>query len=108
MGILGAHAHTLVQSRLLLGACCEDLKSTRGLQIVAISALGCAVLAVAQVIAIFSDALRERGARNARELEEVPARLQYLAAHDSLTGLPNRQRFKDRLTKAIADTERHS
>ena len=107
MGILGANAHTLAQSRVLHGACCEDLTSTRSLQIVTVAALGCAVLAVAQVIAIFNDALRERAARNARELEEVHARLQYLAAHDSLTGLPNRQRFKDRLVKAIAETERH-
>jgi diguanylate cyclase (GGDEF)-like protein len=107
LGLIGTNAHTLVQSRLLFSACCEDLASTRGLQMLAVAALGCAVLAIAQVIAIFSGALRERAARNARELEEVHARLQYLAAHDSLTGLPNRQRFKDRLIKAIADTERH-
>ncbi len=106
-GLIGTNAHTLAQSRLLFGACCADLASTRGLQLAAVAALGCAVLAVAQVIAVSSDALRERAARNAHELEEVHARLQYLAAHDSLTGLPNRQRFKDRLVKAIADTERH-
>jgi len=92
---------------MLFNACCEDLASTRGLQMVAVASLGGAVLAVAQVIAISHDTLRERTLRNARELEEVHARLQYLAAHDSLTGLPNRQRFKDRLTKAITDTERH-
>ena len=107
LGIVGADAHSLAQSRLQFDACCEDLTSTRGLQIIAAAALGCAVLAVAQVAAICSVILRERAARNARELEEVHARLQYLAAHDSLTGLPNRQRFKDRLVKAIADTERH-
>jgi diguanylate cyclase (GGDEF)-like protein len=107
VGIIGANAHTLAHSRLLFGDCCRDLTSTRSLLMIAVAALGCAVLAVALVIAISSDVLRERAARNARELEEVHARLQYLAAHDSLTGLPNRQRFKDRLIKAIADTERH-
>ena len=107
IGILGTNAHMLAQSRMLLSACCEDLGTARGLRIITVAALGCAVLAVVQVIAIAGDALRERAARNARELEEVHARLQYLAAHDSLTGLPNRQRFKDRLIKAIADTERH-
>jgi diguanylate cyclase len=107
MGILVTNAHTLAHSRFLFAACCEDLPSTRSLLMVAVAALGGAVLAVALVIAHFSDALRERIARNARELEEVHARLQYLGSHDSLTGLPNRQRFKDRLTKAIADTERH-
>ena len=107
LGLLITNAHTLAQSRILFNACCEDLASTRGLQMVTVASLGGAVLAVAQVIAISHDALRERTLRNARELEEVHARLQYLAAHDSLTGLPNRQRFKDRLTKAITDTERH-
>ena len=106
-GLIGTNAHTLAQSRLLFSACCQDLASTPGLQMITVAALGCAVLAVAQVIAICSDAVRERAGRNAREIEEVHARLQYLAAHDSLTGLPNRQRFKDRLVKSIADTERH-
>jgi len=107
MGIMSANAHTLAQTRFLFGTCCEDLASKRGLQIIVVAALGCAVLAVAKVIALSSGVLRERAARNARELEEVHARLQYLAAHDSLTGLPNRQRFKDRVVKSIADTERH-
>ena len=106
-GLIGTNAHTLAQSRLLFSACCQDLASTPGLQMITVAALGCAVLAVAQVIAICSDGVRERSGRNAREIEEVHARLQYLAAHDSLTGLPNRQRFKDRLVKSIADTERH-
>jgi len=107
MGIVGANAHVLAQSRLLFDACCQDLASTRSLLMVTVAALGGAVLAVAQVIAISSGVLRERAGRAARELEEVHARLQYLAAHDSLTGLPNRQRFKDRLVKSIADTERN-
>jgi diguanylate cyclase len=106
-GLIGTNAHTLAQSRWLFSACCSDLATTPGLQIITFTALGCAVLAVAQVLALSSEMLRERAVRNARELEEVHARLQYLAAHDSLTGLPNRQRFKDRLVKSIADTERH-
>jgi diguanylate cyclase (GGDEF)-like protein len=105
--ILGTNAPALAQARVLFTACCEELASARSLLMVTVTALGCAVLAIALVIAISGDALRERAGRNARELEEVHARLQYLAAHDSLTGLPNRQRFKDRLIKAIADTERH-
>ncbi len=68
--------------------------------------LGCAVLAVAQTVASCQAKLSERARRNARELDEVHGRLQYLATHDSLTGLPNRQRFKDRLAKAIDDTHR--
>ncbi|HEY2534903.1 MAG TPA: EAL domain-containing protein [Xanthobacteraceae bacterium] len=107
MGIVGANAHALAQSRLIFDACCDDMASARGLLIITVAALACTVLAVAQVIAVTCSVLRERAGRNAREIEEVHARLQYLAAHDPLTGLPNRQRFKDRLLKSIADTERH-
>src|ERR1700684_44439 len=77
-GLIGTNAHTLAQSRLLFSACCQDLASTPGLQMITVAALGCAVLAVAQVIAISSDAVRERAGRNAREIEEVHTRLQYV------------------------------
>ncbi len=107
IGILGANAHTLAAAPLVFGPCCEDWVSIRRLSIVCAAALGCGVLAVAYAICVCCNLLRERSNRNARELEEIHARLQYLASHDPLTGLPNRQRFKDRLTRSIADTERH-
>jgi diguanylate cyclase len=107
LGIIGTNAHTLAQSRLLFDACCAATSAAQDLLVITAAALACAVLAVGQVIAVSCGVLRERAGRNARELEEVHARLQYLAAHDSLTGLPNRQRFKERLIKSIADTERH-
>jgi diguanylate cyclase len=106
-GILAANAQTLLRSQLLFGACCDEAASYGRLLAVAAAALGIAVLAVALVIAICCDKLKDTCGRNARELEEVHARLQYLATHDSLTGLPNRQRFKDRLAKSISDTQRH-
>ena len=64
------------------------------------------MLIVAQVIARCCDTIKKHTGRSSRDLEEVHSRLQYLATHDSLTGLPNRQRFKDRLAKSIADTQR--
>jgi diguanylate cyclase len=106
MGVLGTNAQTLVQSPLVFGSCCDGPVPPGHLLAISTAALGCAVLIVAQVIAVCCNSLEERAARNARELEEVHARLQYLATHDSLTGLPNRQRFKDRLAHSIADTQR--
>jgi diguanylate cyclase (GGDEF)-like protein len=107
LGVLSINAHTLAVSLLALGPCCEGWGSARRLSIICAAALGCGVLGVAYAIAVCANLLRDKANRNARELEEVHARLQYLASHDSLTGLPNRQRFKDRIVKSIGDTEHH-
>jgi diguanylate cyclase (GGDEF)-like protein len=106
IGILSTTAQSLANSRLVLRACCEEPASPGRLLTISVAALGCAVLGITLVIAICCNRLKERAGRNARELEEVDARLQYMATHDSLTGLPNRQRFKDRLAKSIADNPR--
>jgi diguanylate cyclase (GGDEF)-like protein len=105
IGVLGPNAQALAHSHVVLGTCCDDPAPPRLLAI-SIAAVGCAMLIVAQVIARCSDMIKKHTGRSARDLEEVHSRLQYLATHDSLTGLPNRQRFKDRLAKSIADTQR--
>ncbi|HSK46498.1 MAG TPA: sensor domain-containing diguanylate cyclase [Coriobacteriia bacterium] len=45
--------------------------------------------------------------RDVRERAEVAERLEYLAYHDSLTGLANRAAFEDRLRLALADARRY-
>ena len=102
-GILSSNAEVLLAARL--PSISPSLTPERLLGFSA-AILGCAVLGIAQTIASCQTKLNERARRNARELEEVHGRLQYLATHDSLTGLPNRQRFKDRLGKTIDDTQR--
>jgi len=72
----------------------------------AFGAAGLAVLAVTRIAVFYERRLAERTAQCARELEEVHTRLQYLATHDSLTGLPNWLLFKERLAQAVADTGR--
>jgi diguanylate cyclase (GGDEF)-like protein len=104
-GVLAPNAQALVHSHVVFGGCCEGPAPAR-LLMISIAAVGCAVLTVAQVIALCCDRLKKRADRSARDLEEAHSRLHYLATHDSLTGLPNRQRFKDRLAKSIADTKR--
>ena len=45
--------------------------------------------------------------RMRKELEQTQARLQHLAHHDNLTGLPNRHLFYDYLYKSVARAYRH-
>jgi diguanylate cyclase (GGDEF)-like protein len=77
-----------------------------GLLALALMALGSAALIVTSVITVYGGRLEARARRSATELDEVHARLQYLATHDSLTGLPNWMLFKERLAQAVSDTER--
>jgi diguanylate cyclase (GGDEF)-like protein/PAS domain S-box-containing protein len=44
--------------------------------------------------------------RDITERKEAEERIEYQAFHDALTGLPNRQLFKDRLTVALAHAKR--
>jgi diguanylate cyclase (GGDEF)-like protein len=61
-----------------------------------------AVLLVAGLIAILARRLR----RASQELEASEAQAQHLAFHDSLTGLPNRALFNDRLDRALSEARR--
>lgn len=46
-------------------------------------------------------------ARDTTERKQVQARLSFLANYDSLTGLPNRSLFQDRLSQALHRADRH-
>jgi diguanylate cyclase (GGDEF)-like protein len=105
IGILTPNAQVWAHASVVLGSCCGAPAPGR-LEAISIGAVGCAVLAVALVIALCCDLLEKRAERSARDLEEAHSRLHHLATHDSLTGLPNRQQFKDRLAKSLADTQR--
>jgi len=105
IAILAPNARMLAHWHLIFSPCCGQQMPAHLLTI-SVAAVGCAVLTVALVIAVCCDRLKKRAERSARDLEEAHSRLQYLATHDSLTGLPNRQKFKDGLSKLLADSQR--
>jgi diguanylate cyclase (GGDEF)-like protein len=105
IAILGTNALVLINSSRAIGSCCQHPWLTGRLLAGGATAAGCAVLAVALVIAIYSAKLNQRASCHARDLAEVHARLQYLATHDPLTGLPNRHRFNDRVAESLRDSK---
>jgi diguanylate cyclase len=102
-----AHPLTLAQTRIVCGTFCGSVPfSSAQLVATLLAVVALAVLAVTHVITFYEARLAARAGHYARELEEVHARLRYLATRDPLTGLPNWGLFKDRLVQAIGDTER--
>jgi diguanylate cyclase (GGDEF)-like protein len=105
--ILSPSIASVVGNHVDLGGLCAGGRCG-GLELVAIAlgAVALGALTVVTVVAVYGAKLEVHAGRSKRELDEVHARLQYLATHDSLTGLPNWVRFKERLAQAVTDTER--
>ncbi|HEV2270230.1 MAG TPA: EAL domain-containing protein [Steroidobacteraceae bacterium] len=106
IAILGLGAGIPIESHAAssrdLGA---SLLGTR-LLAVALAALAAAALIVRQLIAIFQHKLEEHASRSRHDLAEAHARLQHIATHDPLTGLPNWNLLKERLARALAERHR--
>lgn len=67
----------------------------------------CQTLATQAAIAIDNASLYEQAKREIEQRKQIEARLQYDALHDTLTGLPNRALFLDRLERAILRKSRY-
>src|SRR5215469_3962744 len=102
LALLAAHADVLARGMLVFGALWNGAQLTS----VAFAALGLGALASTHVATVYEGRLARRTMQCARELEEVHTRLQYLATHDSLTGLPNGLLFRERLAQAVTETSR--
>ncbi|MEO7433276.1 MAG: tRNA dihydrouridine(20/20a) synthase DusA, partial [Dokdonella sp.] len=65
-----------------------------------------AILGMALVVSMLDRRLQERTALFSHSLSDAYERLQSMALHDSLTGLPNRSLLEDRIGRAIAKAAR--
>jgi diguanylate cyclase len=106
VAMLGPHAERLLHGRSAFGPFGHGAAGSAELLGVALGAIALEVIAVTQVALNYEQRLSLRRGQSARELDEVHTRLQYLATHDSLTGLPNWLLFRERLAQAVADTGR--
>jgi diguanylate cyclase (GGDEF)-like protein len=104
LAIAGIHALTLAKGQVGFGG--HSAVAAAPIIAIALAATGLGALAVIHAITVYDGRLALRIGQCARELDEVHTRLQYLATHDSLTGLPNWLLFRERLAQAVAATER--
>ena len=66
-----------------------------------IAALAFGLLCVIAVAVISRARLRARGRHHSREMAVARIRLEYLATHDAITGLPNRALFTEHVARAM-------
>ncbi len=100
--IAGMHYTAMAAAKFPQGAVCQGglTIDNRWLAIlVAVATL--ALLAITLITAVFDAQFESRTLRDAQRLERANARLQYQSTHDSLTDLPNRAAFIERLQEAI-------
>ena len=72
--------------------------------VIGVFAMG--ILGLALLTAVFDAHLESRNRAHAKELERANATLLHLATHDTMTGLPNRKLFLERLEQAILRAQR--
>jgi diguanylate cyclase len=107
LAIAGMHYTAMAASRFATGAFCRGgvtLQNSWLAAAIGMFALG--LLAVTLVTAVYDAHLQSRTRTQAQHLAKANAELQHQATHDTLTGLPNRMLFLDRLEREIAHGER--
>jgi diguanylate cyclase len=112
LAISGMHYTGMAASRFAANSYCltpgigGSGMDSRWLAIV-IATLALGLLAVTTVLLVYDAHLESSVRRYNEMLEQANARLQHMAMHDALTGLPNRVLLADRLGQAIARAARH-
>jgi len=107
LAISGMHYTGMAASRFAIGSYCSGgVRLDNPWLAVSIGMFALALLGLMLVTSIYDSYLQSRARTHTVNLEEINARLKHQATHDSLTGLPNRALFIDRLNQEISRAER--
>ncbi|MBM0108773.1 EAL domain-containing protein [Steroidobacter sp. S1-65] len=106
--IAGMHYTGMFASQFAPNSYCVGATATSsGWLAILIGGFALGVLLITMILLMYDSHLESRSRQHAVALQDVNARLQHLATHDSLTELPNRLLLDDRLSQAISYAERH-
>jgi len=110
VAIAGMHYTGMAAARFPAGSRCVMTSSgvSTGWLALLITVLASAVLSIALLASVLDLRLEERTAVLASGLADAQQELQFLALHDSLTRLPNRTLFTDRLRQQIEVSRREN
>ena len=105
LAIAGMHYTAMAATKFQLGAYCQGgVALDSGIFGIFIATASLALLTITLVTAVFDARLESRSRLHAQRLQKVNARLGYQSSHDTLTDLPNRSLFIDRLQQAITES----
>jgi diguanylate cyclase (GGDEF)-like protein len=105
LAIAGMHYTAMAATKFQLGAFCQGgVALDSGLFGTFIAMASLALLAITLITAVFDANLESRSRRHAQRLQKANEGLSYLSSHDTLTDLPNRSLFIERLEQAIAES----
>jgi diguanylate cyclase len=107
LAISGMHYTGMAASIFAPGSYCLTSAGTDSTWLAATIALVSIGALTLTMILLFYDAHLQRSRAHAVQLQQANQKLEHVATHDALTGLPNRVLLADRLEQAIAQAERN-
>lgn len=105
-GFCGMHYTAMLAARFSPGSYCFGSAQPPLWLAITIGGFAMGVLLITMILIVYDARLEAQNREHAVALEHLNDRLLRLATHDALTGLPNRLLLGDRLSQAIAQSQR--